>query len=457
MQKRSTPPWLSWFGQFMAVVGILSLIAATIVGIMTWLRSDALSPKVTNSNQTANQPSAPAPANNSPKQAGSQTDGSTDRRFLPIKLELLDQYVLPKQDFNGVKVGGWSGLSYDPRQDLFYVISDDRSDLAPARFYTFKANLVPGNQPNQVQLKQIQINSAVTLHQADGSTYPPKTIDPEAIALSPKGTVYVSTEGIAPDLIPPLINEYERVSGNLYSALPIPKRYAPALASSTKDDTTPSNNPSNNLPNVGVRDNLGFEAMTVVGDAPSDPYRIFAITENALAQDHQELSLVSKVKKIAKQEPSPSRFLHYVENNVVRVPPMLVAEHLYLVEAPPVGGVNGVVEMAALDRAGHFLTLERSFSPLGFGAKIWQINTTAATDTSRITSFRGNISNIRPIAKQLVLDLGTLGISLDNIEGMAFGPKLADGSQSLLLVSDDNFSDRQMTQVLLLRLKTDIT
>jgi hypothetical protein len=51
-----------------------------------------------------------------------------------------------------------------------------------------------------------------------------------------------------------------------------------------------------------------------------------------------------------------------------------------------------------------------------------------------------------------VLDLSTLGIYLDNLEGMALGPRLPDGTQSLLLVSDDNFSNSQLTQFLLFRL-----
>jgi hypothetical protein len=42
-----------------------------------------------------------------------------------------------------------------------------------------------------------------------------------------------------------------------------------------------------------------------------------------------------------------------------------------------------------------------------------------------------------------------LGIFIDNIEGVTFGPKLANGKQSLLFVSDNNFSDQQKTQVLL--------
>jgi hypothetical protein len=46
-----------------------------------------------------------------------------------------------------------------------------------------------------------------------------------------------------------------------------------------------------------------------------------------------------------------------------------------------------------------------------------------------------------------------LEIDLDNLEGLAFGPKLSDGSQTLLLVSDDNFSDLQITQFLLFKVK----
>jgi hypothetical protein len=52
------------------------------------------------------------------------------------------------------------------------------------------------------------------------------------------------------------------------------------------------------------------------------------------------------------------------------------------------------------------------------------------------------------------LDLNTLGITIDNVEGMALGAKLPDGSQSLWIVSDDNFNKDQVTQFLLFRLKS---
>lgn len=75
-----------------------------------------------------------------------------------------------------------------------------------------------------------------------------------------------------------------------------------------------------------------------------------------------------------------------------------------------------------------------------------------ATDTARIESLAGNPETVVPMQKTLLLDLRQLGIGLDNLEGMTLGPRLADGSQSLLLISDDNFSTDQVNQLLLFRL-----
>ena len=41
-----------------------------------------------------------------------------------------------------------------------------------------------------------------------------------------------------------------------------------------------------------------------------------------------------------------------------------------------------------------------------------------------------------------------VGWRVDNIEGMSWGPMLADGKRSLVLVSDNNFNPAQVTQFL---------
>ncbi|MFM7579725.1 MAG: phytase, partial [Microcystaceae cyanobacterium] len=56
------------------------------------------------------------------------------------------------------------------------------------------------------------------------------------------------------------------------------------------------------------------------------------------------------------------------------------------------------------------------------------------------------------VQKRLLVDFADLGISPDNLEGMSLGPVLADGRQSLIVVSDNNFNSTQTTQVIALGL-----
>ena len=55
------------------------------------------------------------------------------------KLRLIGWATLPHRlSFKGTSVGGLSGLDYDPTGDVWYALSDDRSDVDPARFYTLR-------------------------------------------------------------------------------------------------------------------------------------------------------------------------------------------------------------------------------------------------------------------------------------------------------------------------------
>ena len=358
---------------------------------------------------------------------------ASDRTFINVSLDFINEYKLPKQKFENTQVGGLSGLAYDRINDIFYAVSDDRSDFAPARFYALKLKF--NKQKEQPKLENVKVIGVNFLKNKQGDTYPKGEVDPEGIALTGDRTVLISSEGVTSKKISPFIDEFDLLSGKWIRSLPIPSRY---LLAPEENDPKSAKKESKAQELQGVRDNLGFESLTVVRDSIGDPYRVFTITENALAQDSQP-----------DDQPSESRFLHYLVGNIA---PLIIAEHRYPLEAmvAPVTQI-GVNEIISIDRGGHFLTLERSNGTSGFSAKIWQIATGSATDTSTIKSFRVR-PNARSIRKKLVLDLATLGIKLDNLEGMAIGPRLADGSQSLILVSDDNFSDNQFTQFLLLRL-----
>jgi hypothetical protein len=366
-----------------------------------------------------------------------------DRLFLDLSVEFLDAEVLPDQLIQDSPVGGLSGITYDRQRDRFYAVSDDRSSLGPARFYTLALTLdATDDHPS---IAQIEVEAATPLQTPEGDRFAPNTIDPEGIALSPRQSVFISSEGVARDGIPPSIQEFELATGKWLSQLPIPERYTPQII-----DDEPS----------GVQDNLGFEALTLnpggYSTAWLEPFRLFVAIESALTQDLQPEQTVSEIERMLTGEmatvQSRNRLMHYLVGDDQST---LIAEHLYLLEPdPPTTVSNGLVELLVIDQAGHFLSLERSFGLTGFGAKLFQLATGGATDISSLPTLSDTITGIAPIQKQLLLDLGTLelDVPLDNVEGMTLGPQLPDGSQSLIVVSDNNFDDAQVTQVLLFRL-----
>lgn len=123
--------------------------------------------------------------------------------------------------------------------------------------------------------------------------------------------------------------------------------------------------------------------------------------------------------------------------------------------------VNGVTEILEYvdDK---FLVLERAYSA-GYGSngntvKIFEVDASKVTNTLEIENLRK--SDFIPAEKKLVFDFKSVKNFLkeeiiDNIEGMSFGPVLPNGKQSLILVSDDNFSSfgHQITQFILLEVE----
>lgn len=100
-------------------------------------------------------------------------------------------------------------------------------------------------------------------------------------------------------------------------------------------------------------------------------------------------------------------------------------------------------------RKDQLLVVERSYS-VGRQActiKVYLCDLSKATDVKNLATLKNKSYTLA--SKKLILNMDDLGIYMDNIEGLTFGPKLANGKQSLLFVSDNNFSDKQKTQVLL--------
>ncbi|MEH2286980.1 esterase-like activity of phytase family protein [Nostoc sp.] len=337
-------------------------------------------------------------------------------------IEFIGEATLPKGlIFQKTEVGGLSGITYNAKNNLYYTISDDRGQKSATRFYTLKIDLSKG----LLEKNGIIPVSVTTLLNETDQTFRPGETDTEGIALTNKATVFISSEGDAAKLINSFIKEFSLSSGKELFTLPIPNKFLP-------DKTSQQ----------GIRNNLAFESLTITPDNK----HLFTATENALIQDG-----VAAKPNIG----SPCRILQY---NLLNNQP----EREFLYETEPVTPflnligkfASGLPDLLALDNQGHFISLERSFTGLGFAISLFQVSLEEADDIHNINSLLAvDLKNIKPVNKKLLLDLRKLDVLLDNIEGLTLGPKLPDGQQSLILISDNNFNSLQRTQILAFKIK----
>ena len=132
----------------------------------------------------------------------------------------------------------------------------------------------------------------------------------------------------------------------------------------------------------------------------------------------------------------------------------VVAEFAYPRERMPAAPVPpgawadlGLSEILAVD-AQRLLVMERGYIT-GYGVTVRLFLAWPASGSNTLGQLRLTPGNHQPMRKRLVADLRTLKLAqLDNLEGMSWGPPLGAGLRSLVLMSDDNFSPRQVTQFL---------
>jgi hypothetical protein len=368
-----------------------------------------------------------------------------NRLFLEIALDFTGSAVLSKQSFEGEPVGGISAIAYDVPRDRLYALSDNRDR---PRFYTLTATRLTSAAP------AIAVESVTYLKDSQGNPYAPHQLDPEGLALTPTGTLLISSEGSPSGMIAPAIGEYDLATGQLKTVLPLPERYIPdSVLNAAEGGGLSVAEESGGLSvaeaqTQGIQENLGFEALTINVSSGAggvyEPYRLFAATEGPLLQDLD----------FAPDIPYKNRFLHYLIDPAQTT---IVSEHMYEMDLAPTAAVlHGLSEIALLDQAGHFLGIERAYGFEGFAIKLYQLASGGATDISAIASLQNTADNgtrtIGPIRKQLVLDLATLPNPLQNYEAMTFGPSASNRSQTLLIMSDDNFDTEQETSLLVFRL-----
>ena len=329
-----------------------------------------------------------------------------------VHLQFHGQAIVPTgTTFAGTTVGGLSSITYDRAHDVYYALSDDPSQFQPVRYYTVGLAVHDG----QLTDGDVSLQGVTTMLAPNGLPYAPFSLDPEGLALTQDRELIFTSEGVANNLIDPFIRRYS-LGGTFLSSLPVPDDFLPNAAHTR-----------------GVRQNLGFESAGVTGDGRY----LFSATENALVQDGPAATVSTG---------SPSRLMRYdLRSDTLDRQWFYETDPVAQEPVPPTQfSVNGVVEVLPLSDH-KLIVMERSFSVgvpgTGNRIKLYEVTLPGGPDLRR------------PVHKKLVFDLDDLGIPLDNVEGLTFGPRLSDGRRTVVLVSDNNFAATQFTQFLLFTLK----
>jgi len=343
----------------------------------------------------------------------------------PIRLRLLGSHTLPRPlSFEGEPVGGLSGIDHLP-DGRFVAISDARGGRdGPPRFYTLALDY------DQHRFQGVRILGQTLLRQQDGQPFDgAAAVDPEEIRLLPDGLLLWSSEGV-------------------WHADPA-RRHQPAIRTMTQDGhpvrafTHPPQFGLADNRSTGGRSNKLFEALAVT---PAG--QVLAANEDALIPDGPEAS------------PSEGTWLRLVRFDTATGEPG--AQHAYPLPPVPARGLpgapfgpdNGLVALLAIDEH-RFIGMERAWA-MGAGNTVRLVEiriTPETTDVRQLNALTG--ARFSPVQRRLLLELppNWQGLRIDNLEGLSWGHRLANGRPTLVLVSDDNFNPLQATQFIVLEVE----
>jgi len=328
--------------------------------------------------------------------------------------------------YNNTTVGGLSGIDYDSAHGTYYLISDDRSALNPARFYTARISFT------QNGIDSFYFTDVHNLLQPNGNVYPNNkqdpyhTPDPEAIRYNAVSKQLVwSSEG-------------ERIVRDKDTVLENPSVIMIAADGKYIDSFRLPPNLVMQSIEKGPRQNSVLEGLTFTDNYST----LFVSVEEPLYEDGPRADVVDN-----------NAYIRILKFDVATK--TNTAQYAYKLDpvaypANPSTGfkINGVPDIISIGN-NKLLVIERSFSTgrLPCTIKVFIADLNAVTDVTNIPLM--NSTQFVPVSKKLLLNMDNLGIYIDNIEGVTFGPTLPNGHKTLLFIADNNFVQIEKTQLLL--------
>lgn len=307
-------------------------------------------------------------------------------------------HTVPPESFTGkdpsVKIGGLSGICYDPHREVYYAIADK----APARFYTLHLDSLD-SRPTVLS------ETRVTYSNLSAPTF----VDPESIRITPDGETLIWTNEANSTIY--LMD----LQGNVHRAIQLPQAYLPGQKSK------------------GIQNNSGLESLAISNDGTT----LVVCSEHMLKQDEACGS-----SWMPPYHPLRLVFLDLATGNILY-------EKLYYAQ-----NGHGLVDLY-WDEDGYLWCLERSWSPLtGNDILVYRAYLNTGSSLKNHPSLCDlDPDTTWPVTTTFVHDFQAerkSGVQrrFDNVEGLCFGQKVASRRDRIILVSDDNFSKSQTTQII---------
>jgi hypothetical protein len=234
---------------------------------------------------------------------------------------------------------------------------------------------------------------------ATGISAPALGSDSEGIALRP-GTAWISDESTS------TISEFSLGTGLKVGAVAVPAIYRP----------------------VNVQNNFGLEALSYGAG------KLWTANEEALKSDGSLSTTRAgswvRIQEFGGADVTPAGQYAYRTERISGLSPFITVER------------SGLVDLLALPD-GRVLSLERElggFLP-SFRSRVYLLDFGTATDVSALPTLTAG--GFTPVGKTLLWQSVFL---MNNFEGITLGPRLSDGSYSVLLVSDDGAGESRQRQ-----------
>jgi hypothetical protein len=337
---------------------------------------------------------------------------------------------------NDGRLGFFSDIYYDPLRNEWYGLSDrgPGGGTLPYEVRVHKFTLDINRHTGEISNFEVRRTFIFRKGAQAFNGIAPAEAAPLGAAFDPEGIVVhpLTSTLIVSDEYGPSVYEFTPW-GQFLRAFKIPEGLLPRNAASGV-----VNYASDAGNDAGKRTNRGFEGLAI---SPDGRY-IYAMLQSAMLDEGGGSGVYNRIVKLS-----------YVTGRAL-------AQYAYKMEASSQG--RGISALFALNDT-ELLVLERNNRGLGVDAeltppnkKVFRINLKGATDVSGIDLDSG--AAFTPVAKEATpwLDLAspeTLahpslaalgGISPEKWEGLAIGPKLADGSYLVLAGTDNDYSVTQI-------------